>query len=463
MSRERDSPSGLSGLFRSACTAFTGQDAVQQEQQDLPVDFEGTQYPLSDNQVAGSFEVVQPDIRRMNTEEEEFDKGRFEMTSSETPAPGPSTPQLKTVTINGHPITVAATPQTVSAGNTPLYKKENRINLSEDKRNNLFDKATKTRSTKFDLVPLTLSEEDKLDDTYNLGIQIAQLQSHFIKYDMDDVFTIVYPDQRTPGINSSRLFSNLFVEYSTLQVKYVANSNRWYNEHTHDEYHRQNLQLSFNFFENNCTKGLWEKCLEDYNEYEPEEKGGPLLFIIMMKKLQSHTDSAVQYLINSVKNLKISNFEGENVSRVVSLIRGANKRLRNVTTLPEEFPKWVLLVFQTSTVDDFNKVFAHLKGEIEVVRPLMSSSTRPNYPTVEEMLHMAEKLYLDMTAANEWSGVTTKAGHSAFVAGNHSGTGAGVRKLTCWNCGVEGHSLKECPKPSNPAMVEKHKKAFTFF
>jgi hypothetical protein len=85
----------------------------------------------------------------VNTEEEEFDEERFEMTSSETPAPRPSTPQLKTVTINGRTSTVAATPQTVSSGNTPLYKKENRINLSEDKRNDLFDKATKTRSTKF--------------------------------------------------------------------------------------------------------------------------------------------------------------------------------------------------------------------------------------------------------------------------------------------------------------------------
>jgi hypothetical protein len=101
--------------------------------------------------------------------------------------------------------------------------------------------------------------------------------------------------------------------------------------------------LTFDFFENNCTKALWEKCLKDYDEFEPEEKGGTLLFIIMMKKLQSHTDFSVQYLINSVKSLKISGFEGENVSRVVSLIRGANKRLHNVTTLPDEFPKWVHL------------------------------------------------------------------------------------------------------------------------
>jgi mRNA degradation ribonuclease J1/J2 len=111
----------------------------------------------------------------------------------------------------------------------------------------------------------------------------------------------------------------------------------------------------------------------------------------MMKKVQSHTNSAVQYLINSVKNLIISNFEGENVSRVVSLIRGANKRLRNVTTLPEEFPKWVLMVLQYSSVNNFNKTFSHLKRAIEVVSPLITRLL-PAYPSIEVMLQMGEKL-----------------------------------------------------------------------
>jgi hypothetical protein len=96
------------------------------------------------------------------------------------------------------------------------------------------------------------------------------------------------------------------------------------------------------------------------------------------------------------------------VSRVVSLIRGANKRLRNVTTLPEEIPKWVLLVLQTSSVDEFNKAFVMIKRTIEVITPLTTKSA-PVYPPIDDMLKMAEKLYLDMTAANEWTGVTTKA------------------------------------------------------
>jgi Zinc knuckle len=441
----RESPSNLSNLLRSAFSF------VEVEEEDSITDYEGNR--LFGIEGVQRTNTVQEPIQSTNSEEEEEKQDLIMTTSSSNPVPSTTQPALRTVTINGRTVSVAATPQTIHAGNTPLYKKENRSALPEDKRNDLFDKATKTRSTKFDLVTLTLSEEDKLDDTYNIGIQIAQLRSHFIKYDMDDVFTIVYPSQFNPeriGTN----FSNLFVEYSSLLESDVTSSNRWYNEHTHEDYYRQNLQLTFDFFENNCTKGLWEKCLEDYDNYEAEEKGGPLLFIIMMKRLQSHTDSAVQYLINSVKNLKISNFEGENVSRVVSLIRGANKRLRNVTTLPDEFPKWVLLVFQTSTVEDFNKVFSHLKREIEVVTPLRTNA-RPTYPSVEDMLRMAEKLYLDMTSANEWTGIHTKANQSAFIAGNtNNNSNNSNKKLSCWNCGGDGHSLKECPKPANPTMVE---------
>jgi hypothetical protein len=68
-------------------------------------------------------------------------------------------------------------------------------------------------------------------------------------------------------------------------------------------------QLSLEYFENNCTEALWEKVVEIHDEYPAKQRGGLLAFIIMMKLLQSHTDSAAQYLINSVKNLKISSYE----------------------------------------------------------------------------------------------------------------------------------------------------------
>jgi hypothetical protein len=64
------------------------------------------------------------------------------------------------------------------------------------------------------------------------------------------------------------------------------------------------------------------------------------------------------------------NFQGENVSKVVSLIPGAHKRLKNIMKLPVEFLQWVLQVLHTSSVPEFNDAFAHLQRNIEAVEML---------------------------------------------------------------------------------------------
>jgi Zinc knuckle len=175
----------------------------------------------------------------------------------------------------------------------------------------------------------------------------------------------------------------------------------------------------------------------------------------MMKLLQSHTDSAVQYLINSVKNLKISSFEGEDVRKVVSLIRGVHRRLKAVTTLPEEFPKWLLQILQTSTVNEFNLAFSHLQRTIEVVDLMIKGNLKVKYPAIDDMLRSAENLYSTLAQTNTWTGIKTKANQSGFVArqeGNH--------KRFCWNCGQEGHMLKDCTRAVNQSSIDARNKVF---
>jgi hypothetical protein len=100
----------------------------------------------------------------------------------------------------------------------------------------------------------------------------------------------------------------------------IAESCEWLRKCTVLNYYRENLQLVNEALENSCTEQLWEKCVEARDEYRVDQRGRPLSFSIMMRLLQSHSDNAVQDLINSVKNLKISGYEGKNVSKVVSLI-----------------------------------------------------------------------------------------------------------------------------------------------
>jgi hypothetical protein len=367
---------------------------------------------------------------------------------------------MSTVNVGGEVIELSAEPLTTTVEESPLYKKVDREKLSGDKRNDLFDRATRTQGwSKFDLMSLSLSDEDKLDDTYNIGVQVGKCRAHMVKYNMHDVFTILIPKADDETKKTIEEQKNLFTDYSVITEDMVATSNEWYRKWPKKDYYRDNLQLSYDFLENNITNQLWEKCLESYEEYPPERRGGPLLFIIMMKKLQNNTDDAVEYLQNSVKGLSITNFDGEDVSRVVSLIKGAHKRLKGVGTskVPADFPKWLIAIFQTSTVTEFNEVFAHLKRTTELDS---MGKTKTTWPSVESLLKIAEKKYYELTATNKWSGVTTKGVQSTFTSTTPGGGKTPTKDTTCWNCNEKGHTTSNCPKPKNADHIEKRRKEF---
>jgi hypothetical protein len=109
-----------------------------------------------------------------------------------------------------------------------LFPKAKCAELSEDKRNDFFDKATKAQLPEFDLTSVSLKDDDKPDDTYNIGIQIGKVKQHFVRYDMHDVFTMlsVEGDGRTIDPQYEK---NLFKDYATLSKEDVAKSNTWYN------------------------------------------------------------------------------------------------------------------------------------------------------------------------------------------------------------------------------------------
>ncbi len=69
------------------------------------------------------------------------------------------------VEVGGMKIKLANETRVVQVEETPMFRKEDRKGLSEDKRNDLFDKATKNVLTKFDLMSLSIKDEEKLDDT----------------------------------------------------------------------------------------------------------------------------------------------------------------------------------------------------------------------------------------------------------------------------------------------------------
>jgi hypothetical protein len=67
-----------------------------------------------------------------------------------------------------------------------------------------------------------------------------------------------------------------------------------------EEYVQENTLL-----QNNTTESLWNKCLEEYEEYGPSQQGGPLVFFLIICRIQSNSETAIKHLKKQIKNLKL--------------------------------------------------------------------------------------------------------------------------------------------------------------
>jgi hypothetical protein len=80
------------------------------------------------------------------------------------------------------------------------------------------------------------------------------------------------------------------------------------------------------------------------------------------------------------------------------------------------------------------------------------------WPPVSQILSGAEATYRRLVADNQWNApkADKKAAFNART-GNQSGP---PPKLTCFNCGKEGHTSKECTVPKDKARIQENYKKF---
>jgi hypothetical protein len=132
----------------------------------------------------------------------------------------------KNVAIDGIVFTVSTHQRAVTRQNVFFPKKECK-SLDKKEINDLYSRASAKHHKLFDLISLTITSEDKLDDTYTLKMLIEHMRSYHAGYEMDDVYKIiswgVYPI--TDELKINRGSKDLYADYSNISVEYVAKSN----------------------------------------------------------------------------------------------------------------------------------------------------------------------------------------------------------------------------------------------
>jgi hypothetical protein len=91
--------------------------------------------------------------------------------------------------------------------------------------------------------------------------------------------------------------------------------------------------------------------------------------------------------------------------------------LKQIGKLPQDMTKTLLTIMQTSSVDEFNKVFAAIEVQ-KTLDELNQSSTAYikcfNY-TADDIISVAEAQYLKLFEKGQWTGASTKGQDSAFA------------------------------------------------
>jgi hypothetical protein len=375
----------------------------------------------------------------------------------------------RTITLNGEEIKVSARPVTLTR-HAPLITKEARDSLPAEKKTSLFNEATKSISgqTKYSFTSVNISDENRLEDLYSVLLLNSQTRAAHLQYDMHGVFTIVFPvhsgsmDFQDPAKKPP---IDLYTQYDQVTEQEVATSCEWYFKWTEQSYYRENLWLTYLQLKNAMHKDLFEKCSERYADYPESQQGGPLLFIIMMKLLVSTTEEAITYLKTMVKNMKVTNYTGENITKVCSHLKNAHKHLRLVNQVPDDFHLQVLTILQTSSVPEFNEYFGHLQKTVRMIKDMsaiqQNSTSLPGMTDIESILRLAELRYIELSASGEWNGAKTKGKSSVFVSSDDTSAALVTKSnLTCWNCGKAGHGIGQCTEPRNDQRIAANKAKF---
>jgi hypothetical protein len=326
-----------------------------------------------------------------------------------------------------------------------FFPQEQRATMSQKEKNDLFTNAIKPISTKYDFMTVDLSNEKRMEDLCNLLGLVAKTKAAHVMYDMDDVFQIVFPETQGSSHLRHTKIVDLYTSYEKVTIEEVAQSNEWYRLWVETDHQRENLLLTYKQLENSMSAKLFDKCFEKYEAFPDNQKGGPLLFVIMMKELVTNSEQATTYLKKMLSTMKIRDLQGENVSRATSLIRGVYKHLYFVNQVPEDFLTTLIRIFQTSSVPAFNRTFEMYE---ELIRYNKNEARKDGYPEIESVLRAAELRYRELLQTDEWTGSNAKGRASVF-----RGEASKASNVTCWNCGKTGHVTHQCPDPRNNERI----------
>ena len=206
------------------------------------------------------------------------------------------------------------------------------------------------------------------------------------------------------------------------------------------------MNLSYYLLFNHMEAGLRDTVVREYNSFSDNQKGGPLLFKIMMNVLIQGNETSLQALVVTVGKYNIAIDAKDDVREALQILQAAGKAIISMRTdasnpgFPPNFVETCLKTMATTSCEEFNNCMTLLLKDAEHLRKLGRSSSITNDETgLQQAISFAGKTLTDLERDGTWKSTVSSNSdkQSSFVSA----------ESTCFNCGKKGCTPKTCKDP----------------
>ena len=178
---------------------------------------------------------------------------------------------------------------------------------------------------------------EHFESVYSVVTRFDDLQESLRVNDMIGVFTIASSYERDgTGPSAGATPIDLFHNIKTADMEVIKLANQYFMEYGKD-YHGENVGWSGEKILNSCDDALRDKLIESTRGWSPVHKGGPTYLKLLMGHIVATSKKSLRSLLNKVSSLKLTDFNGEDVTKAVSFLRGAVLILKDNDSLPSDF------------------------------------------------------------------------------------------------------------------------------
>eukprot|EP00956_Cyclotella_meneghiniana_P032410 scaffold89146_cov64-Cyclotella_meneghiniana.AAC.1 len=214
------------------------------------------------------------------------------------------------------------------------------------------------------------------------------------------------------------------------------------------------------FVYNSSTDSLRTAVDKKYSKLDIDQRGGVTYLYYSLTEMfvmSREVTEAMKYFIELFKKKGVARYTGENVLQISEELLGVAKRLDSVALLTYEHVHDILSGLCICTNARFRDTFNLLRqnADLGVLHNTLRSIPDNATPLeeIEAVLEFAVDMYDKLSVAQLW------------IKPSKGGGGTALNSIVktdpdCWNCGEKGHTAQKCPKPKNPGLYNKNRKAF---